>query len=305
MSKTFKKFSILIIIILIFFIIMSFIIFFIIYYICIRKNVEKKLYGSRLIVNDEDKSKQNSPQTKSTTVILPSIHSNDYTIITKQRKNSQIPCANSPSTTDAEFSSSLLSCPFNGTSSSSTSDLDRSHNNNNNNNHHHHHNHQNLPSSTVSALTTLTRKSTRRQQTKNVSFQATLTNPTNNVFNDLFQNTSSTFSTLPKQTKHDISIANINQNSPILTDLPRTQSNDFPTLQTILNPSIKDIQTKLPQPQPPPLLNGILLLDKMLAKSSITNNNEKKHTISPSSSTISNSGWYNVTSNYQTRASIV
>ncbi|CAF3557688.1 unnamed protein product [Rotaria sp. Silwood1] len=270
----------------------------------IRKNVEKKLYGSRLIVNDEDKSKQNSPQTKSTTVILPSIHSNDYTIITKQRKNSQIPCANSPSTTDAEFSSSLLSCPFNGTSSSSTSDLDRSHNNNNNN-HHHHHNHQNLPSSTVSALTTLTRKSTRRQQTKNVSFQATLTNPTNNVFNDLFQNTSSTFSTLPKQTKHDISIANINQNSPILTDLPRTQSNDFPTLQTILNPSIKDIQTKLPQPQPPPLLNGILLLDKMLAKSSITNNNEKKHTISPSSSTISNSGWYNVTSNYQTRASIV
>ncbi|CAF3462335.1 unnamed protein product [Rotaria sp. Silwood1] len=305
MSKTFKKFSILIIIILIFFIIMSFIIFFIIYYLCIRKNVEKKLYGSRLIVNDEDKSKQNSPQTKSTTVILPSIHSNDYTIITKQRKNSQIPCANSPSTTDAEFSSSLLSCPFNGTSSSSTSDLDRSHNNNNNNNHHHHHNHQNLPSSTVSALTTLTRKSTRRQQTKNVSFQATLTNPTNNVFNDLFQNTSSTFSTLPKQTKHDISIANINQNSPILTDLPRTQSNDFPTLQTILNPSIKDIQTKLPQPQPPPLLNGILLLDKMLAKSSITNNNEKKHTISPSSSTISNSGWYNVTSNYQTRASIV
>ncbi|CAF4039206.1 unnamed protein product [Rotaria sp. Silwood2] len=305
MSKTFKKFSMLFTIILIFFLI-SFIIFFIIYYLCIRKNVEKKLYGSRLIVNDEDKSKQNSPQTKSTTVILPSIHSNDYTIITKQRKNSQIPSGNSPSTTDAEFSSSLLSCPFNGTSSSSTSDLDRSHNNNNNNNNNNnHHHHQNLPSSTVSALTTLTRKSTRRQPTKNVSFQPTLINPTNNVFNDLFQNTSSTFSTLPKQIKHDILIKNINQNSPILTDLPRTQSNDFPTLQTILNQSTKDIQTKLPQPQPPPLLNGILLLDKMLTKSSITNNEKKKHSISPSSSSISNSGWYNVTSNYQTRASIV
>ncbi|CAF1035712.1 unnamed protein product [Rotaria sordida] len=296
-NKTFKKFSMLITIILIFFII-SFIIIFIIYYLCIRKNVEKKLYGSRLIVNDEDKSKQNSPQTKSTTVILPSIHNNDYNIITKQRKNSQIPSGNSPSIMDAEFSSSLLSSPFNGTSSSSTSDLDRSHSNNNNN-------HQNLPSSTVSALTTLTRKSTRRQQTKNVSFQTTSINPTNNVFNDLFQNTSSTFGTLPKQIKHDISITNINQNLPILTNLPQNQSNNFPTLQTILNQATKDIQTKLQQPQPPPLLNGIILLDKMLTKSSITND-EKKHKISPSSSSsISNSGWYNVTSNCQTRASIV
>jgi hypothetical protein len=84
-------------------------------------------------------------------------------------------------------------------------------------------------------------------------------------------------------------------NLPVRTDLSRTQSNDFPTLQTILNQSNKDIQTKLPQP--PPLLNGILLLDKMLTK------NDKNHTVS--SSSTSNNGWYNVTSNYQTRASIV
>ncbi len=135
----------------------------------------------------------------------------------------------------------------------------------------------------------MTRKSTRRQPTKNVSFQPPLINPTNNIFNDLFQNTSSTFSTLPKQTKRQPSITN---NNP--TVLPRTQSNDFPTLQTILYQS-----TKLPQP--PPLLNGILLLDKMLTESSISND-DKNPTVS---SSTNNSGWYNVTSNYQTRASIV
>jgi flagellar basal body-associated protein FliL len=85
MSKTLKKFPILIIIILIFLTI-SLICFLIIYYLCLRKNVEKRLYGSRLIVNDEDKSKQNSPQTKITTGILPTNQKNDYAVITKQRK---------------------------------------------------------------------------------------------------------------------------------------------------------------------------------------------------------------------------
>jgi len=85
MSKTFKNFPILIIIILIFLII-SLMSFFIIYYFCLRKNVEKRLYGSRLIVNDEDKSKQNSPQTKIITGILPINQKNDYAVITKQRK---------------------------------------------------------------------------------------------------------------------------------------------------------------------------------------------------------------------------
>ncbi|CAF3469268.1 unnamed protein product [Rotaria socialis] len=279
MNKNFHRFS-MIIITIVTFSIMSFTIFLIIYYFCIRKNVEKKLYGSRLIVNDEDKSKQNSPQTKSTTVILPSIHNSDYTIITKQRK---VPSGQSPSTTDVEFSSSMLSCPFNGISSSSTSDLDRPHSR-----------HHNPHSSAISALTTLTRKSARRQQTKNVSFQRPTTN---HMFNDLFQNTSSTFSTLPKQTKYD---ASLNENAPVLTDLPRSQSNNFPTLQTMLDQSTKDSQTQLPQP--PPLLNGILLLDKMLKNSSMSND-DKKHTIPTSSGT--NNGWYNVTSNYQTRASIV
>ncbi|CAF2030949.1 unnamed protein product [Rotaria magnacalcarata] len=279
MNKNFHRFSMIITTIVTFFI-MSFTIFLIIYYFCIRKNVEKKLYGSRLIVNDEDKSKQNSPQTKSTTVILPSSHNSDYTIITKQRK---VPSGHSPSTTDVEFSSSVRSCPFNGISSSSTSHLDRPHSR-----------HHNPHSSAISALTTLTRKSTRRQQTKNVSFQRSTTN---HMFNDLFQNTSSTFSTLPKQTKYD---ASLNENAPVLTDLPRSQSNNFPTLQTMLDQSVKDGQTQLPQP--PPLLNGILLLDKMLKNSSMPND-DKRHTISTSSGT--NNGWYTVTSNYQTRASIV
>jgi len=82
MSKTFKKFPILILI----FLIICFICFLIIYYLCLKKNVEKKLYGSRLIVNDEDKSKQNSPQTKIITGILPINQKNDYAVITKQRK---------------------------------------------------------------------------------------------------------------------------------------------------------------------------------------------------------------------------
>lgn len=78
-NKTVRKFSMIITIILGFFI-MSFTIFLIIYYSCIRKSVEKKLYGSRLIVNDEDKSKQNSPQTK------PTLPEKDYTLMTKQKK---------------------------------------------------------------------------------------------------------------------------------------------------------------------------------------------------------------------------
>lgn len=196
---------------------------------------------------------------------------------------------NSPSTTDGEFSSSLLSCPYNGISSS-TSDLDRSHN---------HHQQNPPPSSTVSALTTLTRKSVRRHQMKNVSFQPPLINSTNNTYSDLLQNTTSTFSTLPKQNKRDISITNKNQTSPILTDLPQTESDGFPTLQTILNQSIKDSQTKLPQP--PPLLNGILLLDKMLTESSMSHN-ENNYIVS---SSITNSEWYDIACDYRTRASIV
>lgn len=105
---------------------------------------------------------------------------------------------------------------------------------------------------------------------------------------------------MPKKT-----IKTTSNNSPTLNDLlQQPQTNTFPTLQTILNQSIKDIQAKLPQP--PPLLNGILLLDKMLNKSSGTTNDDKNHTISSSSSPpVTNNGWYNVTSNYQTKASIV
>ena len=40
------------------------IVFLTVYYLCVRRTVQKRLYGSRLIVNDEDKSKQNSPQSK-------------------------------------------------------------------------------------------------------------------------------------------------------------------------------------------------------------------------------------------------
>lgn len=87
----------------------------------------------------------------------------------------------------------------------------------------------------------------------------------------------------------------------IISDLPRNRSANFPTLQTVLNQSLKtNSQTKLPQP--PPLLNGILLLDQMLTNST-SSTDERTQTLS--SSTVSNSGWYNVTSNYQTRASIV
>lgn len=184
-------------------------------------------------------------------------------------QNSQPLSATSPSTTDGEFSSSLLSCPFNGPSSSSTSDLDRSH---------HPANASSSSSSALSALTTLTRKSPRRFPMKNVSFHPPTINPTNTIFNDLFQNTTSTFSTLPKPIKRDL---------PNNSQHP-SQSNDFPTLQTILQSS-----TKLPQP--PPLLNGILLLDQMLTRSSI--DDEQKND--------STDQWYNVTCNYQTRASIV
>ncbi|CAF3939074.1 unnamed protein product, partial [Rotaria sordida] len=294
MRRTFSRFSLLIIIILSFLATGS-TISILIYYLWIRlhytSDVQKHLYGSRLIVNDEDKSKQNSPQTKMN--ILSTNHNHDYAVINKQRKNSQIPSGNSFSTTDGDFSSSLLSCPLNGISSSTT-DLNSSN--------------KNLPSSTVSALATLTRKSSRRYQTKNVSFEPTLTNPTNNLFDDLFQhnltcfheNTPSTFSTLPKSIKHDLSTLSINKHQPSLNDLPRNQSNNFPTLQTVLNQSLRNSQTKLPHP--PPLLNGILLLDQMLT-SSTTPNDERTQTLS--SSTASNSGWYNVASNYQTRASIV
>lgn len=89
MSRRLKNSPILIIIIFLILLI-CLICSIILYYICLRKNVEKKLYGSRLIVNDEDKSKQNSPQTKLTTGILPIDSKNDYAVITKQRKVSSI-----------------------------------------------------------------------------------------------------------------------------------------------------------------------------------------------------------------------
>ena len=136
------------------------------------------------------------------------------------------------------------------------------------------------PSSTVSALTTLTRKSARRSSNKNVSFEPTFVDSPHDIFDDLFQTTNtsyyheptpSTFCTLPKSNKRDT-----NKNA------------DFPTLQTVMNQS--------QFPQPPPLLNGILLLDQMLT------NDERTQT---SSTATSNSGWYNITSNYQTKASIV
>jgi hypothetical protein len=41
-------------------------------------------YGSRLIVNDEEKSKQNSPQTKIN--VLSNTHNHNYAVIGKQRK---------------------------------------------------------------------------------------------------------------------------------------------------------------------------------------------------------------------------
>ncbi|CAF5012519.1 unnamed protein product, partial [Rotaria magnacalcarata] len=131
-------------------------------------------------------------------------------------------------------------------------------------------------------------------------FEPALINPTNNLFDNLFQNnltsfhenTSSTFGTLPKPIKHDLSTLSLNKQ--------QNRSNNFPTLQTVLNQSLVNSQAKLPQP--PPLLNGILLLDQMLTGST-TSNDERTQTLS--SSTASNSGWYNVTSNYQTRASVV
>lgn len=156
----------------------------------------------------------------------------------------------------------------------------------------------------------MTRKSSRRQQPKNVTFEPAIINPTNNLFDDLFQNNltcfyesaPSTFGTLPKYTKYDPSTSSLckQHKQPILSDLPKHQHPNFPTLQTVLNQPFNSSQTKLPQP--PPLLNGILLLDQMLTNSP-TLNDERTHTLS--SSTASNSGWYNVTSNYQTRASIV
>lgn len=266
MRQRFSQYSLLTIIVLSFLATGS-TIFILIYYTYSRlhysRNGQKHFYGSRLIVNDEDKSKENSPQTK-----ISTSSNHDYAVIVKQRKNSQHPSGTSTSTTDGDFSSSLLSCPAtNILSSSSIPDINSK-------------SHQ--PSSTVSALTTLTRKSTRRSSNKNVSFEPTLMNSHHDLFDDLFQNTNtsfyhettpSTFCTLPKSNKRDM-------------NLPQStgKNADFPTLQTVLN------QNQFPQP--PPLLNGILLLDQMLT------NDERTQT-------TNNSGWYNVTSNYQTKASIV
>lgn len=58
----------------------------ILYYLCLRKKVKKSLYGSRLIVNDEEKSKESTSPTKIPAGILPSRDRNDFAVITKQRK---------------------------------------------------------------------------------------------------------------------------------------------------------------------------------------------------------------------------
>lgn len=88
MHRTFSRFSLITIIILSFLATAS-TIFILIYYLSIRLNytsdVQKRLYGSRLIVNDEEKSKQNSPQTKTNSLSITS-HNHDYAVIHKQRK---------------------------------------------------------------------------------------------------------------------------------------------------------------------------------------------------------------------------
>ena len=87
MRQTFSDFSLLIIIILSF-LATALTIFVLVYYIWMRvhytRNVQKRLYGSRLIVNDEDKSKQNSPQMKVN--MLSTSYSQDYATVVKQRK---------------------------------------------------------------------------------------------------------------------------------------------------------------------------------------------------------------------------
>ena len=87
MRRTFSQFSLLTIIILSFLATGS-TIFILIYYLWMRlhdpSNVPKHLYGSRLIVNDDEKSKENSPQTKSNT--FSSNQQHDYAVILKQRK---------------------------------------------------------------------------------------------------------------------------------------------------------------------------------------------------------------------------
>ena len=81
MRQRFSQYSLLTIIVLSFLATGS-TIFILIYYVYARlhypRNVQKHFYGSRLIVNDEDKSKENSPQTKAS--------NHDYAVIVKQRK---------------------------------------------------------------------------------------------------------------------------------------------------------------------------------------------------------------------------
>lgn len=86
MSRTFRKFPFLFIVASIV-IAISLLSFLISYYLCIRSHTHKRMYGSRLIVNDEERSKHNSPRTKTASaVLLPSVHSSNYTVIGKQRK---------------------------------------------------------------------------------------------------------------------------------------------------------------------------------------------------------------------------
>jgi len=82
MSKTLRKTPTVLILILIFLLISFFSLIIIYYTYCWKKTVKQNLYGSRLIVNDEEKCSQK----KILHGVLPSNEKNDYAVWTKQRK---------------------------------------------------------------------------------------------------------------------------------------------------------------------------------------------------------------------------
>lgn len=88
MRQAFSRFS-LIILVTLSFLATGSTIFILIYYLWTRlhytSDVQKRLYGSRLIVNDEDKSKQNSPQTK-IDILSSTTLNHDYAVVIKPRK---------------------------------------------------------------------------------------------------------------------------------------------------------------------------------------------------------------------------
>lgn len=82
MSKTLRNTPGVFIVILIFLLISLFSLIIIYYTYCWKKTVQQSLYGSRLIVNDEEKCSQK----KILHGVLPSNEKNDYAVLTKQRK---------------------------------------------------------------------------------------------------------------------------------------------------------------------------------------------------------------------------